>query len=121
MRDTAELRAMGFPVWTAHVSAQGTVKATARLGQRARSSSAGSWSQPGDVVVADDDGVTIVPRERAAEALEAARRARREGGGRPAALPAPARSRMDLNDLRPVLADLGVTYVTQAEYDDGGR
>jgi 4-hydroxy-4-methyl-2-oxoglutarate aldolase len=117
VRDTAELRTMGFPVWTAHVSAQGTVKDTAGsvnvpvvLG--------GVLVHPGDVVVADDDGVTIVPRERAAETLDAARaRAAKEVANR-------LRYRageisMDLNQLRPVLADLGVRYMSQEEYDDG--
>jgi 4-hydroxy-4-methyl-2-oxoglutarate aldolase len=118
VRDTGELRAMGFPVWTAHVSARGTVKDTAGsvnvpvvLG--------GVVVNPGDIVVADDDGVTIVPRERAAEVLEASRaRAAKEAATR-------ERYRsgeisMDVNALRPVLADLGVTYMSQGEYDSGG-
>lgn len=119
VRDTDELRGMGFPVWTRHVSAQGTVKDTA-----------GSVNvpvvlddvvvRPGDVIVADDDGVTVVPRERAAEALEASRaRATKEAANR-------ERYRageisMDLNTLRPVLDDLGVRFVTQEEHDRGGR
>ena len=117
VRDTAELRAIGFPVWTAHVSAEGTVKDTP-----------GSVNVPvvlgsvlvaaGDIVVADDDGVTIVPRQRAAATLDAARaRAAREAANR-------ERYRageisMDINGLRPVLDRLGVQYLTQAEYTDG--
>lgn len=119
VRDTAELRAMGFPVWTAHVSAQGTVKDTA-----------GSVNvpvildavevRPGDIVVADDDGVTIVPRGRAAATLEAAQaRAAKEAANR--VRYQNGEISMDLNALRPVLADLGVRYATQAEHDDGGR
>jgi 4-hydroxy-4-methyl-2-oxoglutarate aldolase len=119
VRDTAELREMGFPVWTAHVSAQGTVKDTA-----------GSVNvpvlldavevRPGDVVVADDDGVTIVPRRLAAVTLEAARaRVAKEAANR-------ERYRageisMDLNGLRPVLDGLGVRFVTQEEHDRDGR
>lgn len=118
VRDIGELRQMGFPVWTAHVSAEGTVKDTAGavnvpvvLG--------GVLVHAGDIVVADDDGVTIVPRRRAAETLAAAQaRAAREATNR-------ERYRageisMDLNNLRPVLEGLGIRYVTQAEHDAAG-
>ncbi|WP_136710058.1 4-carboxy-4-hydroxy-2-oxoadipate aldolase/oxaloacetate decarboxylase [Agromyces sp. H66] len=119
VRDTAELREMEFPVWTAHVSSQGTVKDTA-----------GSVNvpvilgdvvvNPGDVVVADDDGVTVVPRERAAEALDAARaRTAKEAANR--ARYEAGEISMDVNGLRPVLDALGVRHLTQAEYDDGRR
>ena len=119
VRDTGELRTMGFPAWTVHVSAEGTVKDTP-----------GSVNvpvildrvvvRPGDVVVADDDGVTIVPRERAAEVLEASRaRAAKEAANRARYLA--GEISMDLNDLRPILAGLGVTYVPQSEHGDGGR
>jgi 4-hydroxy-4-methyl-2-oxoglutarate aldolase len=117
VRDTAELREMGFPAWAAHVSAEGTVKDTA-----------GSVNlpvvlgavvvAPGDVIVADDDGVAVVPRVRAAATLEAARaRVQRETATR-------ERYRageisMDVNGLRPVLEQLGIRYVPQAEYDAG--
>jgi 4-hydroxy-4-methyl-2-oxoglutarate aldolase len=117
VRDVADLRAMGFAVWSAAVNAQGTVKATA-----------GSVNVPitvgaitvraGDVIVADDDGVLCVPRDDAATALaasdarverEAASRAEYQAGG----------LSLERNNLRPVLADLGVRYITQAEYDGG--
>lgn len=69
VRDTADLRAMGFPVWTRHVSCQGTVKNTPGsvnvpvvLG--------GVTVRPGDVVCADDDGVVVVDREQAEWAVE---------------------------------------------------
>jgi 4-hydroxy-4-methyl-2-oxoglutarate aldolase len=116
VRDTAELRSMGFPVWTAHISAQGTVKDTAGsvnvpvvLG--------GVVVHPGDIVVADDDGVTVVPRRHAGQALAAARkRAEKEAANRRRY--AAGEISMDLNTLRPVLDDLAVRYITQAEYDD---
>jgi 4-hydroxy-4-methyl-2-oxoglutarate aldolase len=115
VRDTTELRSMGFPVWTAHISSQGTVKDTAGsvnvpvvLG--------GVVVNPGDVVVADDDGVTIVPRTLAVPTLEAARaRAAKEAANR--VRYQNGEISMDLNSLRPVVAELGIRYVTQAEHD----
>ena len=73
---------------------------------------AGQWVEPGDVVVADDDGVVVVPRGRAAEVLEAARaREQREAGIR-------ERYRagelgLDMNDMRPKLAAKGLVYLEQ--------
>lgn len=117
VRDTGELRAMGFPVWTAHISSEGTVKDTA--GSVNVPVVLGSVVvHPGDVVVADDDGVTIVPRLRAAATLEAAQaRAAKEAANR--IRYAAGEISMDLNALRPVLDGLGVRYVTQAEHDAG--
>jgi len=112
VRDTEELRRMGFPVWTQFVASQGTVKDTPGsvnvpvvLG--------GVVVTPGDVVVADDDGVTIVPRAYAEQALAASRaRAEKEAGTRKRYTA--GELSMDVNDLRPVLERLGV--VTKA-YD----
>ncbi|MBU4466347.1 MAG: 4-carboxy-4-hydroxy-2-oxoadipate aldolase/oxaloacetate decarboxylase [Actinobacteria bacterium] len=119
VRDVVDLRAMGFPVWSAAVNAQGTVKATPGS-VNVPIVVGGTTVRPGDVIVADDDGVLCVPRATAAEALaasdarverEAAARADYQSGG----------LSLDRNKLRGVLRDLGVTYMTQAEYDDGGR
>ncbi|WP_448811249.1 4-carboxy-4-hydroxy-2-oxoadipate aldolase/oxaloacetate decarboxylase [Agromyces bauzanensis] len=119
VRDTAELRRMGFPVWTAHVSSQGTVKDTAGS-VNVPVILDGVVVNPGDVVVADDDGVTIVPRERAAEALEASRaRTAKEAANRTKY--ESGEISLDVNGLRRVLDGLGVRYITQAEYDDGRR
>jgi 4-hydroxy-4-methyl-2-oxoglutarate aldolase len=109
VRDTAELTAMNFPVWAKAVSAQGTVKSTAGS-VNVPVVCAGAAVQPGDVIVADADGVVVVPRERAAAvaALGRDRVAKEEQ----------TRERLrrgelgvDFYGLREKLKQLGVEYV----------
>lgn len=115
VRDLTELNEMDFPVWSRAVSAQGTVKSTAGsvnvpivLGQ--------VTVNPGDVVVADDDGVVIVPRRNAAATVESSRaRLDKEEAARQAFRG--GQLGLDRYGLRPVLADLGVRYLTQQEFD----
>jgi 4-hydroxy-4-methyl-2-oxoglutarate aldolase len=109
VRDLAALRAMGFPVWSRAVHAQGTVKASAGS-VNVPVVAAGQIVRPGDIVVADDDGVVALPSARGAGyALAAAERLSTEDATR--ARLAGGLLGLDLYNLRPLLAELGVEYV----------
>jgi len=110
VRDLAELRAMNFPAWSRAVSAQGTVKGTP--GSVNIPIVIGGVSvQPGDAIVADDDGVVVVPRGLVKEtAVAATARLEYESRLRDALLD--GRSSMELLGLRAILSSLGVSYLT---------
>ena len=112
-RDVAELREMGFPVWSRHVSAFGTVKET--LGTvNVGLVCAGQRVEPGDVVLADDDGVVVVPRTRAAQVLAATRtREAKEAAARERY--ARGELSLDLHTMRERLAAKGLTYLDPGE------
>ncbi|MFF8535963.1 4-carboxy-4-hydroxy-2-oxoadipate aldolase/oxaloacetate decarboxylase [Streptomyces sp. NPDC015532] len=116
IRDTAELREMGFAAWSAAVSPQGTVKATGGS-VNVPVAIGGQIVRPGDVILADDDGVVCVPREEAREVAGAsAARERKEALARAAFLD--GELGLDRYGLRETLARLGVTYTS---YDDYAR
>lgn len=109
VRDVRDLTQMGFPVWSKTVSAQGTVKAT--LGSvNVPIVCAGAAINPGDVIVADDDGVCVVAREEAAAVLEKAkaREAAEEDKRRRLAA---GELGLDIYDMRPKLEQMGLKYV----------
>ena len=109
VRDVRDLTAMGFPVWSRAVSAQGTVKET--LGTVNLRITCGSQTiQPGDVIVADDDGVCVVRREDAAQVLEAAN-ARLTAEAALRQRLADGESSLDLLGLRNRLAAKGLRYI----------
>ena len=112
-RDIADLAKMGFPVWSKCVSAHGTVKET--LGDvNLPISCGGQVVRPGDVIVADDDGVVVVPRLRAAEVATAARaRDKHEGAIRTRY--GAGELGLDMNDMRARLAAKGLTYRAQTD------
>jgi 4-hydroxy-4-methyl-2-oxoglutarate aldolase len=111
VRDVAELRAMGFGVWSAAVSAQGTVKETAGA-VNVPVSVGGQIIRPGDAILADDDGVVCVPRADVGRALTASReRLAKEEKSRKAL--AGGQLGLDLYGLRDKLAALGVSYVEE--------
>jgi 4-hydroxy-4-methyl-2-oxoglutarate aldolase len=114
VRDVAELRALNFPVWSAAISAQGTVKATAGA-VNVPITMGGQVVRPGDAILADDDGVLCVPRAEVAGVLAAARaRVAKEEATRQAFLA--GELGLDRYGLRSTLEQLGVRYLTAEQY-----
>ncbi|TPX02785.1 4-carboxy-4-hydroxy-2-oxoadipate aldolase/oxaloacetate decarboxylase, partial [Schumannella luteola] len=117
VRDIATLREMGFPVWSRAVHAQGTVKASPGS-VNIPVVAAGQLVNPGDIVVADDDGVLVLPITRGEEvAAAAAARLANEESKREVL--AAGTLGVDLYSLRPLLAELGVQYVDRLPRDAG--
>ena len=113
VRDTATLTEMGFPVWSKAVFGQGTVKETI-ANVNTPITCAGAYIRPGDMIVADDDGVVVVKQEEADSvhekvlsrvANEEDKRIRLASG----------ELGLDIYNMRQRLADKGLRYVKQGE------
>jgi 4-hydroxy-4-methyl-2-oxoglutarate aldolase len=114
-RDVKSLREMGFPVWSKAISAKGTVKAT--LGAvNIPVVCAGINVEPGDAVIADDDGVVVVRRKDAAEVAAKGEKRQADEEGKRKLLASGALG-LDMYNMREPLAKAGLIYIDRPETD----
>ena len=113
VRDTADLREMGFPVWSRHVGIQGAVKNTPGS-VNVPVAIGGVTIQPGDVICADDDGVVVVPRSEADWALEGTQARLANEAGVRARLEA-GELGFDFYGLRDKAVEMGIEFLDSAD------
>jgi 4-hydroxy-4-methyl-2-oxoglutarate aldolase len=108
-RDAAEISEMKFPLWSRAISAKGTVKAT--IGSvNVPIVVAGLNVKPGDVIVADDDGVVVVPRKEAASVAKAGEEREKKEAGNRARLQK-GELGLDMYGMRKALEEKGLKYI----------